>query len=93
MTAYQKIYSFYDTIDYCRAMKRIAFIHEMFRKYYQNEASSMLMEPPKIERREFGFIMFGGGMLRHKSFKSRDELVTFMRDFAPSDAYYSCAYY
>ena len=75
------------------AMKSSTFIHKMFRKYYQNEGASMLEAPPEIEKREFGFIMFEGGMLRHKSFKSKDELVTFMKDFAPSDAYYSCAYY
>ena len=73
-------------------MKSYAFIHEMFRKYYQSEASQ-LEEPSEIGKREFGFLMFEGGMLRHKSFKSKDELVAFMKDFAPSDAYYSCAYY
>ena len=47
----------------------------MFRKYYRSEGASMLEAPPEIEKREFGFIMFEGGMLRHKSFKSKDELV------------------
>ena len=74
-------------------MKSSTFIHKMFRKYYRSEGASMLEAPPEIEKREFGFIMFEGGMLRHKSFKSKDELVEFMKDFAPSDAYYSCAYY
>ena len=73
-------------------MKSYAFIHEMFRKYYQSE-TSLLEEPSEIEKREFGFLMFKGGMLRHKSFKSKDELVAFMKDFAPSDAYYSCLLY
>lgn len=32
-------------------------------------------------------------MVRHKSFRSINEVRDFMRDFVPSDAYHSCAYY
>jgi len=46
-----------------------------------------------IERREFGFISFEGWMLRHRSFKNKEELASFLRDSAPRDAYISCAYY
>lgn len=46
-----------------------------------------------IEKREFGFVSFEGWMLRHKSFKSEDELGTFLRDFVPRDIYFSCANY
>jgi DNA primase small subunit len=46
-----------------------------------------------VEKREFGFIMFREGMLRHKKFKNKEEFEGFLRSFAPSDVYYSCAYY
>jgi DNA primase small subunit len=46
-----------------------------------------------IARREFGFMFFEGLMLRHKSFKNREELESSLRDFVPRDAYFSCAYY
>lgn len=68
------------------------FIHKLFREYYEENFSSVIA-PSEIEKREFGFILFKEGMLRHKSFKSEGELRRFMASFAPSDAYYSCAYY
>jgi len=68
------------------------FVQEMFRRYYSSENLSV-RAPSAIEQREFGFIMFGGGMVRHKGFKSVGELRSFLRSFAPSDVYYSCAYY
>ncbi|RLI33739.1 hypothetical protein DRO53_04950, partial [Candidatus Bathyarchaeota archaeon] len=51
--------------------------------------------PPALEKREFGFIPFRKekGMLRHKGFKSLQELSSFLASFTPSDAYYSSAYY
>lgn len=69
-----------------------AFIQKMFRKYYE-ENSSLVKAPSRIGRREFGFNLFGEGMLRHKSFKNLDELLSFLRLSAPRDAYFSCAYY
>jgi len=32
-------------------------------------------------------------MLRHKSFDTKNELISFLGDLAPRDAYFSCAYY
>ncbi|MBX5327944.1 MAG: DNA primase small subunit PriS [Candidatus Bathyarchaeota archaeon] len=46
-----------------------------------------------IEKREFGFISFDNVMVRHKAFADKNELQNFLREFVPSDAYYSCAYY
>ncbi|HIH97013.1 MAG TPA: DNA primase catalytic subunit PriS, partial [Thermoplasmata archaeon] len=46
-----------------------------------------------IDRREFGFALFEGWMLRHKSFKHGDELKQFLQNSVPSNAYCSCAYY
>lgn len=46
-----------------------------------------------IEKREFGFALFEGWMLRHKSFDNKTELVSFLANSVPRDAYFSCAYY
>jgi DNA primase small subunit len=46
-----------------------------------------------MEQREFGFAMFEGWMQRHKSIKQIDELKEFLQSSAPSDTYYSSAYY
>ena len=68
-----------------------AFIQERFRDYYVKDFS--LDDSFMIEKREFGFILFKEGMLRHKKFKDKSELEAFLRNFVPSDVYYSCAYY
>jgi len=47
----------------------------------------------EIDKREFGFNLFEGWMLRHKVFKKMEDLEAFLRDVTPSDAYFSCAYY
>lgn len=72
-------------------MKSIAFVQKMFRDYYEDFSlnKSTLM----IEKREFGFTSFEGWMLRHKSFKNKEELESFLRDSVPRDVYFSCAYY
>ena len=64
----------------------------MFHNYYTRDYSpnnSIFM----IDRRELGFFLFEGLMLRHKSFKHGDELKEFLQSSVPSDAYCSCAYY
>jgi len=73
-------------------LKPISFAQNLFRNYYTREYSSD-NSPSMIERREFGFALFEGWMLRHKSFKHNDELKDFLQNSVPSDAYYSCAYY
>jgi len=64
----------------------------MFREYY-NEDVSLSESFPRVERREFGFILFEGQMLRHKGFRSKEELASFLRGSVPRDVYFSCAYY
>jgi DNA primase small subunit len=46
-----------------------------------------------MEKREFGFALFEGQMLRHNCFREGEELKAFLRTHVPSDAYFSCAYY
>ncbi|MDH7563402.1 MAG: DNA primase small subunit PriS [Candidatus Bathyarchaeota archaeon] len=64
----------------------------MFREYYAKDFS-LGEDFPSIEKREFGFASFGGWMLRHKSFKTAEELEFFLQDSVPYGAYFSCAYY
>lgn len=67
------------------------FIRGSFSEYYRG--NNPLKAPSKIEKREFGFTLFEGFMLRHKGFKDSEELRNFIRSSVPMDAYYSCAYY
>jgi DNA primase small subunit len=71
--------------------KSLNFIRELFNEYYRREYAPKKL--PFMEKREFGFILFEGFMLRHKSFGHVEELKKFLEDSTPTDAYYSCAYY
>jgi len=75
-----------------KALQSRSFVERMFRSYYE-EGSFTINAPAMIGKREFGFTQFKQGMLRHKGFENENELQCFFRDFVPSDAYYSCAYY
>ncbi|MEM2485891.1 MAG: DNA primase small subunit PriS [Candidatus Bathyarchaeia archaeon] len=70
---------------------KIAFIKEVFGRYYKEEYIPRGI--PRIDKREFGFNLFEGFMLRHKKFNNYDELKEFLMNKTPMDAYYSCAYY
>jgi DNA primase small subunit len=72
--------------------KSAALIKSAFREYYFNY--SKLIEIPKnLGQREFGYMPFGSGMIRHLSFRDRgDILATLIRD-VPADVYCSNAYY
>ena len=70
----------------------VNFIQRKFRDYYtRNYVPKSSIS--KMEQREFGFAMFEGWMQRHKSIKQIDELKEFLQSSAPSDTYYSSAYY
>jgi DNA primase small subunit len=73
-------------------LKSIAFVQQAFREHYTKEFS-FSENLSMIERREFGFATFEGWMLRHKSFDAKNELISFLGDSVPRDAYFSCAYY
>jgi len=71
----------------------LSFIKQKFSEYY-GENSERIPVPTSIERREFGFILFKERiMVRHKGFKSPREFKGFIESVAPSDVYYSAAYY
>jgi DNA primase small subunit len=69
------------------------FIQEKFSDYY--EKNSMSIQPPlSMEKREFGFLLLKERiMLRHKSFKTTEELWDSLKKLVPSNVYYSSAYY
>jgi DNA primase small subunit len=73
-------------------LKSTTFIQETFREYY-NKDFSLSKNFPMIEKREFGFASFERWMLRHKSFQNEEELTSFLSNFVPKDAYFSCAIY
>lgn len=73
-------------------MQSKLFINKLFHDYYSSE-NCEVAAPRMIEKREFGFISFDNVMVRHKAFANQNELRNFLREFVPSDAYYSCAYY
>lgn len=70
-----------------------SFVEEQFRRYYKSGVSRV--EPPEeMERREFGFLSFEGGMMiRHTSFSTPPQLRGFIVERAPAHIYYSSAYY
>jgi len=69
------------------------FIRHKFAEYYRMQAHN-IQPPSAIERREFGFILFKERMMmRHKSFRNPIDLQQYLVITAPSDTYYSAAYY
>lgn len=69
------------------------FVKSIFSKYYSKIARKFIEEPPRIASREFGFNLFDKGIVRHLSFRNKDELMEYLRRNNPSDCYYSSALY
>jgi DNA primase small subunit len=70
-----------------------AFIQAKFKEYYEKSSES-IKPPVSLEKREFGFLLLKEKiMLRHKAFKTPDELRDALKRIVPSDVYYSSAYY
>lgn len=72
--------------------KIVTFLRRVYREYYFNHRD-IIEIPPKMASREFGYIPFGGGMIRHLSFKSAGELTAELVRQAPSSVYCSNAIY
>ncbi|HEX3002141.1 MAG TPA: DNA primase catalytic subunit PriS [Methanoregula sp.] len=70
------------------------FLRQRFTEYYKK---AVLVSPPSIEQREWGFILFNPGaetrMRRHIGFSSGGELSSYIQNLIPQHAYYSTAYY
>jgi DNA primase small subunit len=72
--------------------KSAVLLKGAFREYYF-KYSKLLEIPENLEQREFGYMPFGSGMIRHLSFRNKgDILATLIRD-VPADVYCSNAYY
>jgi DNA primase small subunit len=69
------------------------FIQSKFAQWYKQN-SNKIQAPSPIEKRELAFLLFKGKvMLRHKGFKRTEDFRSSLTDLAPSDVYYSSAYY
>ncbi len=67
-------------------------LEELYRAYYSLRPP--IREPDNIERREFAFQYFGSDTYhRHLSFQSIDEVIDYMIENPPRQAYYSVAIY
>jgi len=69
------------------------FVCGKFSDFYSNP-SIIIPFPSLLDQRELGFLLFKERiMLRHKGFKSPNDLKLFLSQNVPSDVYHSCAYY
>lgn len=70
------------------------FLRQRFTDYYKK---TVLVAPPSIEQREWGFILFSPGaetrMRRHIGFSGSGEMAAYIQNLIPQHAYYSTAYY
>ena len=68
--------------------KTTAFLRKTYREHYFKHHDDIEV-PTKIESREFGYIPFGKGMVRHLSHKSPGELAADLVKQAPSSVFCS----
>ena len=67
------------------------FIKRKFKNYYENADIPL---PDRFSRREYAFMLFREkGMIRHISFKKKQDFLSFIVDKTPAHIYYSSAYY
>ena len=69
-----------------------AFLKSAFKEYYFRRADSIEF-PEEIQSREFGYIPFGGGMIRHLSFRNGGAALAEILKQSPSSVYCSNARY
>jgi DNA primase small subunit len=72
--------------------KTTAFLRKTYREHYFRHHDDVEI-PTMIEKREFGYIPFGKGMVRHLSYKSSGELAADLVKQAPSSVFCSNATY
>jgi len=69
------------------------FVQDLFLEYY-SECFDEVGVKRGFEKREFAVLLMRDRvMVRHRSFKNRGELQSFLCSMIPSDVYYSGAYY
>ncbi len=69
-----------------------AWLRQAYKEYYFR-GGDQIEFPDQVESREFGYIPFGGGMVRHLAFKSRGEALAEILKQSPSSVYCSNARY
>ena len=69
-----------------------AWLRQAYKEYYFRGADKIEV-PDDPASREFGYIPFGGGMIRHLSFRSRGEALAEILKQSPSSVYCSNARY
>jgi DNA primase small subunit len=72
--------------------KTTTALRQMYKEYYFKGAESIEL-PDDVESREFGYIPFGGGMVRHLTFRSKGEALAEILKQSPSSVYCSNARY
>ena len=70
----------------------LEFVEAAFKKYYFDHFDIFSI-PTRASEREFGYQKFNGGMNRHISIKSNEELRLLLISNIPSDVYCSNGYY
>jgi len=70
----------------------IRFLKATYKEYYFRSSESIEF-PSRIEEREFGYMSFGGSMVRHLSFRNPGEAIAEIVRQAPSSVYCSNALY
>ncbi len=70
----------------------LKLVEAAFKKYYFDHFN-LLPIPERTLEREFGYQKFNGGMIRHLSIKSNEELRLMLISNIPSDVYCSNGYY
>jgi DNA primase small subunit len=69
-----------------------AFLRKTYKEFYFRRADSISF-PNEISSREFGYIPFAGGMIRHLAFRNPGEAMAEILRQAPSSVYCSNARY
>lgn len=72
--------------------KTLSFLRQVYREHYFKH-HDLIEVPEEMASREFGYIPFDGGMIRHLSFKNGGELSAELVKQAPSSVYCSNATY
>ncbi len=70
----------------------VSFLRKVYREHYFKN-HNLVEIPSMIASREFGYIPFGGGMIRHLSFKNPGELFAELVKQGPSSVFCSNAIY
>jgi len=70
----------------------VSFLRKVYREHYFKN-HNLVEIPSMMASREFGYIPFGGGMVRHLSFKNPGELFAELVKQAPSSVFCSNAIY